>query len=110
VTNPYPADLQALSDRLGGQSRVAALLAVDRSRISRWLKREQPDKANQVKIAGLHYIMTRLLKRFHPETAQKWLEGTNAHLQDQRPIDLIRQNRIAEVAFAIEQTETGAYA
>lgn len=110
MTNPYPIELKALSEQLGGQNQVAILLNVHRSRVTRWLKREQPDSHNRVKIAGLHFIWTRLLARLKPPTARKWLNGINAHLGNQRPIDLLQQNRIAEVAQAIEQLETGAYA
>jgi hypothetical protein len=108
--NPYPLELQMLAERLGGQNRVAILLDVDRSCITRWLGHDLPDLKNRTKIDGLHYIMSRLLRRFQPVTAQKWLLGINAFLGDQRPMDLIQQDRIAEVASAIEQTETGAFA
>ena len=110
MTNPYPTELRVLSEQLGGQSAVASLLNVHRSRITRWLGRERPDGENRAKITGLHFLWARLLTRLKPSTAQKWLYGINAHLRNQRPIDLIQQNRIAEVAQAIEQLETGAYA
>ena len=93
--NPYPLELQMLAERLGGRNRVAILLDVDRSRITRWLKRDMPDLKNQTKIDGLHYIMSRLLRRFKPATAQKWLLGINAFLGDQRPMDLIPARRIS---------------
>jgi hypothetical protein len=110
MTNPYPMELRALSEQLGGQSEVATLLNVHRSRITRWIGQERPDGENRAKIAALHFIWTRLLTRLKAPTAQKWLHGTNAHLGNQRPVDLIKQHRIAEVAQAIEQLETGAYA
>lgn len=54
--------------------------------------------------------MSRLLQVFNPSTARKWLTGSNAHLGDQRPIDLIGNRRIAEVLAALEQDELGSYA
>jgi uncharacterized protein (DUF2384 family) len=109
MIDPYPFELRALSEQMGGQSAIATFLNVHRSRITRWLGKEQPDRDNKVRIAGLFFLWTRLIARLKPATAHKWLHGINAHLGNQRPIDLIKQNRIAEVAQAIEQLETGSY-
>jgi hypothetical protein len=104
------AKLRHLADTLGGQSEVARLLRVDRSRITRWLGNETPDPDNQAKVDALDFVISRLLQHFGPDTARKWLFGFNAHLGNCRPIDLIAQNRVAEVVAAIEQDELGAYA
>ena len=40
----------------------------------------------------------------------KWLSGTNAHLGDRRPIDVLTQGRLSEVIAAIEAEKSGAYA
>ena len=104
------AKLRHLAEALGGQSEVARVLRVDRSRITRWLGNETPDPDNRAKVDALDFVITRLLQHFQPETARKWLFGFNAHLGNRRPIDLIAQNRIAEVLAAIEQDELGAYA
>jgi transcriptional regulator with XRE-family HTH domain len=102
--------LRRLADGLGGQSEVARLLRVDRSRVSRWLSGEEPDAGNKARLDGLEYVVARLLQRFPAETARKWLSGTNAHLGNQRPLDLIGRNRIAEVIAAIEQADLDSYA
>ncbi|HXG88726.1 MAG TPA: hypothetical protein VNJ02_10350 [Vicinamibacterales bacterium] len=104
------AKLRHLTDALGGQSEVARILHVDRSRITRWLSNEAPDPQNQAKLDALEFVIARLLQHFYPETARKWLLGINAHLGDRRPIDLIASNRVAEVIAAIEQDELGSYA
>jgi hypothetical protein len=104
------AKLRHLADTLGGQSEIARILRVDRSRITRWLANETPDRDNQAKVDALDFVISRLLQHFHPETARKWLFGFNAHLGNRRPIDLIAQNRVAEVIAAIEQDELGAFA
>ena len=54
--------------------------------------------------------LNRLLQHFQPETARKWLAGTNAHLGNARPLDLIARNRFAEVIAAIEQADLDSYA
>lgn len=103
------AELNLLVHELGDQSAVADLLNVNRSSVSRWLKKEVPDGKNQVNITAIVLVMQRLQMVFEPKTARSWLEGTNAYLSHQRPIDLLRQGRIAEVLSAIEQTELGSY-
>lgn len=104
------AKLRHLADTLGGQSEVARILRVDRSRITRWLADETPDRVNQAKVDALDFVISRLLLHFQPGTARKWLLGVNAHLGNRRPIDLIAHNRVAEVIAAIEQDELGAFA
>lgn len=109
--NAALAELQNLIDRFGNQTKVAELLAVDKSAPTRWLtKGDKPGPVNEERIAALRLIALRLANLYAPQTAIKWLEGTNAYLGYRRPVDLIRKGRIAEVLAAIEQTATGAYA
>ena len=102
--------LQRLVAELGGQSEVARVLGVHRSRISRWLGGEEPDPRNRAKLEGLEFVLARLRQSFSSPTARKWLSGVNAHLGNRRPLDLIARNRIAEVIAAIEQAELDSYA
>lgn len=102
--------LRRLIATFGGQSEVARLLGVHRSRISRWLAGEEPDAANMARLEGLEFVLARLLQHFAPATATKWLSGLNAHLGNRRPQDLILRNRVAEVIAAIEQADLDSYA
>ncbi len=103
--------LRRLTSQLGSQSDVADLLDVDRSSISRWLKQAHtPDAENKAKLDALDFVFKRLLQTLEPDTARKWLTGTNAYLGNRRPIDLLIRNRVAEVVAAIEETATGSYA
>jgi hypothetical protein len=106
----FRAELHDLTEFLGGQTEIAQALNVDRSSVHRWAGQGEPGPENQYKIAALNLIVSGLLIHFAPQTAQKWLEGLNAHLGNQKPIDLIQQGRIAEVIAAVEQARTGAYA
>lgn len=57
----------------------------------------------------IRYVLLRLSRTFkNQSTAQKWLRGINAHLRNNRPIDLLRQDKVSEVISAIEQLETGS--
>ena len=98
-----------LAVQFKSQGQLARLLEVDRSRISRWLKSETPDAENRTKVQALEFVLSRLTAFLSIETARKWLMGINAHLGDRRPIDLLRQGRVAEVIAAIEQLEAGSY-
>jgi hypothetical protein len=102
--------LRRIVDVCGGQSEVGRLLGVDRSRVSRWLAGDEPDQRNQARLEALEFVITRLLQTYAPPTARKWLTGTNAHLGNRRPLDLLKRNRVAEVIAAIEQDELGSYA
>src|SRR5262249_7506674 len=103
--------IERLSDELGGQSQVARLLDVDRSRVSRWMTAQtEPDPENLAKLDALEFVVARLHQVFPPETARKWLTAVNRHPGNRRPADLVAANRIAEVVAAIEQADTGAYA
>jgi uncharacterized protein (DUF2384 family) len=104
------AKLQRIVTDLGGQSAVADALGVHRSRVSRWLEGERPDPVNQARVEGLEFVLAQLGRRMPATTARKWLTGTNAHLGDRRPIDLVARNRVAEVIAAIEQTDLDSFA
>jgi len=101
--------LRAVTKDVGGQARVARLLGVSPSRVSRWLKTEQPDAANIRKVEEVEFVISRLLGIYEKETALKFLEGFNSHLGNRRPIDLITQGRTLEILKAIEALETGSY-
>src|SRR5437764_544106 len=98
-----------LARQFKSQNQLARLLDVDRSRITRWLSFEAPDTENRIKVEAMEFALSRLTAFLSPETAMKWLMGVNAHLGDRRPVDLVRQGRVAEVIAAIEQFETGSY-
>ena len=110
--NPVPLEIQDLiTEIFDSQNAVAEVLGVDRSSVSRWVReKEIPDPVNEERIAGLRYVSTRLLKIFTKEGARAWLLGINAHLNNQRPLDLLRNGRLTEVISALEQAETGSYA
>jgi hypothetical protein len=110
VPVPIRERISALVDDAGNRSRLANLLGVDRSRVTRWLAAEEPDEANRRAIDAIEFALERLTTRYRLETAFKWLEGVNPHLRGGRPIDLLRDGRVAEVLAAIEADEIGSYA
>jgi transcriptional regulator with XRE-family HTH domain len=102
--------LRALTDDLGSQARVAEILGVSRSRVSRWLRTEEPDADNRRKLEGAEFVVSRLLSIFDRETVLDWLWGFNAHLGNRRPMRLLAAGHINEVLAAIDAEESLAYA
>jgi len=102
--------LATLVADMGSQAQVARALDVDRSRVSRWLIDEEPDRDNLLKLEAVEFVLSRLQLTYQRSTALKWLYGVNAQLGDARPIDLLTKGRVAEVLVAVEAAETGAFA
>lgn len=102
--------VRAVSSDLGGQAKLARMLGVSPSRVSRWLRTDEPDPTNRRKVEGLEFVLSRLLEMYQRDSALKWLQGFNAHLGSQRPVDLLGRGRVAEVIEALEAEDTGAYA
>jgi len=102
--------IEALVDDLGGRAEVARVLQVNRSQVTRWLDRgQEPDAGNLRKVEATELAMARLLRLYDGPTARLWLEGTNAHLGDRRPVDLLARGRLAEVLAAIDAEEAGTF-
>jgi transcriptional regulator with XRE-family HTH domain len=104
------AKLRAVTDDLGSQARVARLLGVSPSRVSRWMNGERPDPDNRRKLEGLEFVLARLLMLYERDTAIKWLNGLNPHLGNRRPIDLLAEGRVTDLVRAVDAEEAGSYA
>jgi hypothetical protein len=89
---------------------MARALNVDRSRISRWRKGEATDASVVERLVGVDAAIELLTGFLDDRSIPKWLSGTNAHLGDRRPIDVLTQGRLSEVIAAIEAEKSGAYA
>jgi transcriptional regulator with XRE-family HTH domain len=106
---PVREKLRAITADLGSQARVARALGVSPSRVSRWLRTEDPDADNRRKVEGLEFVLARLLSFMHPETAVKWLHGLNPDLSDFRPIDYLAAGRVREVLESVDTHEAGSF-
>lgn len=108
---PVQEKLRAAVSDLGSQARVARVLGVSPSRVSRWLRQgEEPDPENRRKVEGLEFVLARLLSFLHPETAVKWLNGSNPFLNDFRPIDYLARGRLGDVLGAVDAFQAGSFA
>ena len=94
--------LESLVQDMGSQAQVARALEVSPSRVSRWLRDEEPDRDNLIKLESVEFALSRLQATYQRPTALKWLYGFNAHLGGARPIDLLKRGRASDVLRAIE--------
>ena len=89
---------------------LARSLGVHRSAVVRWKRGEAPATKNWEQLVGLDTVVSLLQGFLEAGSIAKWLRGTNAHLGDRRPIDVIRLGRLSEVVAAIEAEKAGAFA
>lgn len=102
--------IEALRDDFRTSARLADLLGVDRSQVTRWLRGAGIDPVNAERVDLLELVWANLLRLYDRDAALTWLEGLNPHLGDRRPIDLIRQGRTEELMRAIRAERADAYA
>jgi uncharacterized protein (DUF2384 family) len=102
--------LDSIASVLGSDAAVAEVLGVSRAQPGRWREGQAPDPENRDRIIGLDAVIA-LLSGFLAESSiPKWLNGVNAHLDNRRPISVLREGRVSDVIAAIEAQKSGAYA
>jgi hypothetical protein len=88
-------------------ARVADMLGVSRSQVTRWLRGAGIDPVNAEKV---DLVWSSLLRIYPADAARSWLFGVNPRLGDRRPIDLIRAGRAEELMRAIRAERADAFA
>jgi transcriptional regulator with XRE-family HTH domain len=101
---------EALARELGGQAKLARLLGVERSTVSRWLHGGSPDAAQAARVDALEYVLAESERIFGKAGAQKWLNGLEPRLGDRRPIDVLRAGAVHEVIRALSEHKAGSFA
>jgi uncharacterized protein (DUF2384 family) len=101
---------EALAKELGGQAKLAGLLGVQRSTVSRWLRGGTPDSAQAARVDALEYVLAEAERVFGKDGARKWLRGIEPRLGDRRPIDVLRSGAVHEVIRALAEHKAGAFA
>jgi len=99
----------ALARDLGGQARLARLLGVERSTVSRWLQGRVAEPELASRVDALEFVLAEAHRVFGAAGAVKWLRGLDPRLGDRRPADLLRRGRVAEVVRALGEHRAGSY-
>src|SRR4051812_25587757 len=102
--------VEALRVDFRSAARVADLLGVSRSQVTRWLRGAGIDPANAEKVDLLELVWANLLRLYEPDAALAWLFGVNPSVGDRRPIDLIRAGRAEELMRAIRAERSDTFA
>lgn len=107
----YAARLESARQAFASDAKLAEALGVDRAQVKRWREgKTVPGPENADRVVGLDAAVALLSGYLEPTSIPKWLMGTNAHLGDRRPVDLLREGNLSEVIAAIEALRSGAYA
>jgi len=100
--------VKTLSVDFRSSARLADLLGVSRSQVTRWLRGAGIDPLNAEKVDLLEIVWSNVLRIYEQDAALAWLFGVNPLLGDRRPVDLIRQGRTEELMRAVraERSDT----
>jgi len=102
--------VEALRADFRSAARLADLLGVNRSQITRWLRGAGVDPLNAEKVDLLELVWGNLLRVYERDAALSWLFGVNPRLGDRRPIDLVRAGRTEELMRAIRAERADSFA
>lgn len=102
--------VDALRHDFRSAARLADLLGVNRSQVTRWLRGAGIDPVNAEKVDLLELVWANLLRLYEREAALEWLFGINPRLGDRRPIDLVRAGRTEELMRAIRAERSDSFA
>ncbi len=102
--------VEALRVDFRSAAKLAEMLGVSRSQITRWLRGAGIDPLNAEKVDLLELVWANLLRLYDRDAALAWLFGINPLLGDRRPLDLIRLGRTEELMRAIRAERSDTFA
>ena len=102
--------IEALKHDFETSAKLADLLGVNRSQVTRWLRGAGIDPLNAEKVELLELVWSNLLRIYERDAALSWLFGVNPVLGDRRPVDLIRLGRTEELMRAIRAERSDTFA
>ncbi len=94
----------------GSRAALAAWIGTHRSQISRVARGQELGGEEGWRLLALAAAVTALLAIYDPEAVSGWLHGSNPHLNDRRPLDVLAQGDLASVMTAVQAARTGVYA
>jgi uncharacterized protein (DUF2384 family) len=94
----------------GNRAGLAQWVGTHRSQITRAARGQELGGEEGWRLSSLAAVVTALLSFYEPEAVSGWLHGSNAHLRDRRPLDVLAEGDVAAVMAAVQAARTGAYA
>jgi uncharacterized protein (DUF2384 family) len=94
----------------GSRSALAAWVGTHRSQITRAAEGQEIGGEAGWRLTVLAAIVTALLAIYEPQAVSGWLHGSNPHLGDRRPLDVLAEGDVTAVMGAVQATRTGVFA
>jgi uncharacterized protein (DUF2384 family) len=104
------ASVEAGEVAFGTRAALAAWVGTNRSQITRVARGQELGGEAGWRLSALAAVVTALLSLYEPEAVSGWLHGSNPHLNDRRPLDVLAQGDAAAVMTAVQAARTGVYA
>ena len=111
VLNQAQQRTEFLIAALGGGSKVASLLGVNRSQPTQWKNgAESPSPEVGRLLIDLDYVVARASMLWASDLVIVWLSSPNAFLDNARPIDVLAERGSRDVVNALDAELAGSYA
>ncbi|MFD6894722.1 antitoxin Xre/MbcA/ParS toxin-binding domain-containing protein [Rhodococcus sp. NPDC060086] len=109
--DPLSAErVRYLAEEFGGAG-LAAIVGVNRSQTSRWVKgEERPGPGAAPLLIDLEHVLARARLVWGEEAARIWLESANVYLDGGRPIDVLQLSGPAPVLEVLDAETWGGAA
>jgi len=104
------ASVEAGEVVFGTRAGLAEWVGTHRSQITRAAGGQELGGDEGWRLSGLAAVVTALLTLYEPDAVAGWLHGSNPHLDDRRPLDVLAAGDVAAVMAAVQAARTGAYA
>ncbi|MEP7001196.1 MAG: antitoxin Xre/MbcA/ParS toxin-binding domain-containing protein [bacterium] len=104
------ASVEAGEVAFASRADLAEWVGTHRSQITRAAKGQQIGGTEGWRLTVLAAVVTALLGIYEPAAVSGWLHGSNPHLNDRRPLDVLAEGDVASVMGAVQAARTGVFA
>lgn len=104
------ASIEAGEVAFASRAALADWAGTHRSQITRVAGGQEVGGEVGWRLVSLAAVVTALISIFEPEAISGWLHGSNPHLADRRPLDVLAEGDIASVMGAVQAARTGVFA
>jgi hypothetical protein len=94
----------------GTRAALAEWAGTHRSQITRVAGGQEAGGDVGWRLVALASVVTALLALYDADAIPGWLRGSNPHLQDRRPLDVLAEGDLASVMSAVQAARSGVYA